>query len=192
MGVIWTAGMDDRWYQNIFVGGTEKDRHYGTTSYNGATVTMEEYVEKACEYLKTDYLEGYRKAIQPVAIHRNVYLQRAKAFEREADANLVTDWNAEVSMEEVNGTLTLKITMPDDFSDSANEIITTGLLGTPRITEAGFENTDGSPLAVDHDLLGQERHGCPIAGPIQSLKSGKNVIELGIFGRITPWINEKY
>ncbi len=42
LGTAPTYGFDDRWYQNIFVGGEEEGRSYGTALYDGAPVSMEE------------------------------------------------------------------------------------------------------------------------------------------------------
>lgn len=34
-GTVPVYGGDDRWFQNLFIGGQEENRHYGTAEYNG-------------------------------------------------------------------------------------------------------------------------------------------------------------
>lgn len=180
MGVIWVYGLDDRWYQNMFVGGSE-ERPYGTVTYNGAPVSLEEFVERYQKY-EGDYLAGYRDVKQPAYIHRNVYMQGAKAFDREEDAKMFSEWKPEVSVETVEGEAVLKITLPEGISDKENMRITSEILGNPRITEAGYENPDGSPIVIDTDLQGKALPEHPQAGPIQGLKSGENTVNLGKYG----------
>lgn len=82
LGTVPVYGGDDRWYQNLFVGGGEENRSYGTAGYDGSPVSMEEYVER---YLALGHgdVEQYAKVRQPAWVDGNVYLQGAKAFERE-------------------------------------------------------------------------------------------------------------
>lgn len=180
MGVIGVYGLDDRWYQNIFVGG-EEDRAYGTTTYDGAALSLEEFLEKVRAY-EGDMLQAYAKIRQPAYIHRNVYLHGAKAFEKEEDAACFAQWEPEVAVEICGGEAVLTIVLPEGIPTKDNVAVTTALLGNPRVTEAGYENPDGSPLTVDTDLKG-ERYGKTVqAGPLQCLKPGRNVVKLGRFG----------
>ena len=59
------------------------------------------------------------------------------------------------------------------FNDVKTEIITTQKLGMPRITEALFENPDGTPITVDTDILGNKRSTSPTAGAIEGISTGK-------------------
>lgn len=182
MGVIWVYGSDDRWYQNIFAGGREQDQFYGTARYDGSPVCLEEYIENIKAY-RNDPLKGCREVKQPVYISNNVYLQGAEAFNRECGAVTLPEWDAEVSIEYENETVILNITLPEEAFTQKGELITTEILGTPRITESGYENRDGSPLVIDHDLLGDKRPRFPMYGPVQNLKAGKNRVRVGRYGR---------
>ncbi|MCM1056312.1 MAG: right-handed parallel beta-helix repeat-containing protein [Firmicutes bacterium] len=181
MGVIWVYGFDDRWYQNVFAGGLELEKYYGTSRYDGAPVSMEEYLEKIEAY-HPDPLRGCRETKQPVYIRNNVYLQGAKAFDREQGAVRLPDWNAAVSVESDGGEVFLNITMPKEPFDMDTIPVTTQLLGTPRITESGYENPDGSPIIIDWDIAGAERPDRPLPGPVQDLRPGENRVRLGSFG----------
>ena len=78
LGTAPTYGFDDRWYQNIFVGGEEEGRSYGTALYDGAPVSMEEYVERY-HFLGRGEVEQFALVKQPAYIGGNVYL-RGGAF----------------------------------------------------------------------------------------------------------------
>ncbi|WP_167959122.1 right-handed parallel beta-helix repeat-containing protein [Anaerosporobacter faecicola] len=174
LGTAIVYGGDDRWYQNIFVGGDEKDRKYGTADYNGSPINMEEYVEAYYQVGEGD-VENYAHIKQPVYIQGNVYLNGAKGFDREKDGYTEgIDPMVAVTTEGEN--TYLDITLPEQICDVATKRIGTSNLGMPRITETHYENPDGSPLTIDHDLLGEELQASPIPGPIQKLKPGKNHI----------------
>lgn len=180
-GVIWTAGMDDRWVQNVFVGGSEPGKHYGTDSYNGASRSLDEFRERQASYTR-DYLAGYRDWIQPAYIQRNVYLNGSAPWEHETDAKVCTDFDPCVSVEDAERGPVLRVTLPETLPGEGNTLVTTALLGAPRVTGALYENPDGSPLTVDRDLLGQTLPETPLPGPIQGLRPGENVVPLGQFG----------
>jgi len=181
MGVIGVYGLDDRWYQNIFVGGKE-ERPYGTSTYDGAALSLEEFTEKVRAF-DGDLLQAYVKIRQPAYIHRNLYLQGAKAFEKEEDAVCFSDWKPEVSVDTKEGEVILKIVLPENLPTKDNVALTSAILGNPRITEAGYENPDGSPLVVDMDLRGEKYGERVQAGPLQCLRSGENIVSLGKYGR---------
>lgn len=182
MGVIGVYGSDDRWYQNIFVGGKE-ERPYGTSTYDGAALSLEEFCAKVKAF-DGDLLQAYIKIRQPAYIHRNVYLQGAKAFEKEDDAVHFADWKPEVSVEIQEKEVILTISLPEELPTKDGVAVTSAILGNPRITEAGYENPDGSPLCVHTDLRGEEYSEQVKAGPLQCLIAGKNIIKLGKFGKL--------
>ncbi|MCM1025461.1 MAG: right-handed parallel beta-helix repeat-containing protein [Roseburia sp.] len=182
MGSVWVYGFDDRWYQNLFAGGSEEDKFYGTGRYNGAPVSLEEYLEKMAEY-DPDPLRGCREIKQPVYIRSNVYLRGAESFDREEGAVCLPEWDPEVSVESCGQEVFLNITLPEEVFGMDTVSVTTELLGAPRITECQYENPDGSPIAIDRDLTGGERGGRPLPGPLQGLKPGRNRVSLGRFGR---------
>lgn len=66
--------------------------------------------------------------------------------------------------------------MEKEMLEIPTEIYNSEKLGTPRITEAAYENPDGTPVVFDTDYLDQSRNGQPAAGPIEGLKEGMNRI----------------
>ncbi len=181
LGVVWIAGLDNRWFQNIFVGGSEPEMHYGTDCCNGASQSLAEYLERQKDYTN-DYLQGYRDRIQPVYIHRNVYLRGAKAWEHEKDAIFFMEHDPHISVMNTKNGPILQITLPKEMENTTNCQITTAILGSPRVSEECFETPNGSAITIDHDLLNNERPSTPTAGPLQMLRCGENTVALGHFG----------
>lgn len=172
LGTALVYGSDDRYYQNIFVGGTEEGKDYGTAEYEGAAVSMDEYIERFLALGKGD-VEQYMQVRQPAYIDGNVYLKGAKPFEREEnfwqnsvdpDLKIVTE-GAEVYLE---------ITLPEGVFEVQGDVVTSDKLGMTRISEARFENPDGSNLVLDRDMAGVLRGERVTAGPLEGLKPGKN------------------
>lgn len=176
LGTVPVYGFDDRWYQNIFVGGEEEHRTYGTALYNGAPVSLEEYTERV-QALGNGDVEQFARVKQPVYINRNVYLNGADGFDRENDY-YKSNANPEVKIVEEGSDVCLEITLPQEALNIFTEIITTKMLGMVRIVEQRYENPDGSALYLSKDLTGQARAAQPKAGPIENLHEGKNKIKI--------------
>lgn len=174
MGTVPVYGKDDRWYQNIFVGGAESDRHYGTALYDGCPVSMKEYTE-AVQALGNGDLEQFEMIPQPAYINGNVYFNGASGFAREEHHLIIPD-DPEAKITEENGIVYLEITLPQTFFDCTGEIIDTQKLGMARIPEERFENPDGSDLQIDTDMTGNRRDAETTAGPLAQLQPGKNKI----------------
>jgi len=187
-GVVPTYGGDDRWLQNIFVGGDKPDRHYGTEEYDGSTTSMEEYTAEV-KKKGFGYIEHFEWTRQPAYIDRNVYLAGARPFEREK--NYVTgDLKPEVKVcDEENGVY-LEIILPETMFELQGKVVESKDLPITRITECRYENRDGSDLKIDKDLLGNvigmasgsdiggETETIVIAGPLQNLVAGANRVKI--------------
>lgn len=176
LGTVLVYGFDDRWYQNILIGGNEKDREYGTAVYDGAPISIEEFIER---YLEKDGgdVETFAQIKQPVYIEENVYLNGAKAFCREQNY-YCNEWNPKATIISSKEEVFLEITLPEQMFELLNTPINTERLGAPRIVEVCYENPDTSPLTICIDLLGKEIKEKAISGPLQELKPGKNRIKL--------------
>ena len=176
LGTVPVYGFDDRWYQNIFVGGKEEGRSYGTAHYNGAPTSMEEYVERFLALGRGD-VEQYALVKQPAYINGNVYLAGAQAFDRE-DSFCKNETDPEVKITREGSDIYLEMTLPEEALELSTEIISTKKLGMVRIVEQRFENPDGSPLALKEDMTGEIRGSQPKAGPVEGLHIGKNRIKI--------------
>ncbi|MBC5711999.1 DUF1565 domain-containing protein [Hungatella sp. L12] len=168
---------DDRIYQNVFLGGavtyTEQSLH-GTEGYDGHTNSLEEYINDVISRGNGD-LEQFKHVKQPVYIRGNAYLKGAKPYGREENMH-VSDMDPAVRIVETDGKTYLELNVEKEMLEIPTEIYNSEKLGMPRITEAAYENPDGTPIVFDTDYLDQSRSGQPAAGPIEGLKEGMNRI----------------
>ena len=168
---------DDRIYQNVFLGGTvtytEQSLH-GTEGYDGHTNSLEEYINDVISRGNGD-LEQFKHVKQPVYIRGNAYLKGAKPYGREENTH-VSDMDPAVRIVETDGKTYLELNVEKEMLEIPTEIYNSEKLGMPRITEAAYENPDGTPIVFDTDYLDQPRNGQPAAGPIEGLKEGMNRI----------------
>ena len=118
-------------------------------------------------------MEQYEQVKQPAYIDGNVYLQGAKAFDREQNY-CVHEASPEVSLEEEGDTVFLEITLPEEMFRVDTQTVTSALLGMTRLSEARFETPEGTALVLDRDLAGNQRGEKPVPGPLEGLHAGRN------------------
>ena len=176
LGTTFVYGNDDRWYQNIFIGGEKTDRKYGTADYDDAPITLEEYIQRV-EKLGEGDVERFAQVRQPVYINGNAYLHGATAFNREVTKFMDTQ-NGDpcLQMYREGDGVYLKIVIPAQMLELNTRQVDSEYLGMTRLTEARFENPDESDIAIDHDLLGNKRGKKPVAGPLEGLNAGENTV----------------
>ena len=169
---------DDRIYQNIFVKGSKtytEQSMYGTEGYNGHPVSMEEYSGKVASLGNEDH-EQFEKVPQPVYVNENAYLNGAAPFDRE-EVCYTDNSNPDVTLTAEDGKVYLKMDVPEEMLKLKTSVYRTDRLGTPRITEALYENPDGSPVTWDTDYFGNVRERIT-AGQFAKLKGGYNKIRV--------------
>lgn len=174
LGTALTYGGDDRWYQNIFVGGSEEDRNYGTAFYDGSPVSQGEYIEQVRSLGNGD-VEQFEQVRQPAFVRGNVYLNGAKHFDRE-DAAVEAGVSPAVCITENGGEVFLELELPEGSLSGDTEIISSKTLGTVRIVSQRFEHPDGTALWLHRDMVGAKRGTHPAAGPVEGLYPGKNKV----------------
>ena len=180
LGYAFVYGGDDRWFQNIFIGGTkiytEQSRN-GTDYYNGHPASMEEYINKMAEKPTEDHSK-YVANTDPVYIENNVYLKGAKAYDREVNHYLSEACpDFEVIIED--GKTYIELDLEPAMFELQGYILGTEDLNAPRVVEALFENPDGSPITFDVDYLGKKKSKDTMnVGPLVDLKPGKNRIQV--------------
>ena len=201
MGTSFIYGGDDRFYQNIFVGGADDygqtDSVFsGTEAYIGHPDSYEEYIRNIKEAFPQNGIPGdenlYIQVPQPVYIARNVYGNGAKHYDREKDFMVKEgDWNIRLKADEPDlpdgnvsaseyigkrhGFVYLEMDADDLILAQKTALMTTADLGETRVSEAFFENPDGSDIILDRDYLGQLRaDGNNPAGPFACIKAGHN------------------
>lgn len=175
-GTVPVYGGDDRWIQNIFVGGKEEGKFYGTSEYNGSPTSLHEYIERV-KALGYGDLEQFERVRQPAYIRGNVYLNGALPFEAERDS-CVCSARAEVRIVRGLDGVYLETELPEEMFLGKGEVVTSEKLGLTRITEERFEAPDGSDLRLDSDLAGNVVGDSVLAGPLQGLRAGKNRVKI--------------
>jgi alpha-N-arabinofuranosidase len=175
-GTAVVYGGDDRFYNNLFVGG-EGIQDCGTAGYNPNTASFEEYVEKVLAQGVGD-LEMFKRVEQPVYIAANAYLHGAEGFDREAGAYTDQAFDPGVKIVEVGDQVYLEMQVPPALLDVPAKIASTETLGTVRIVDAIYDDPDGNPIALDHDYTGARRPVKPVVGPVEGLKAGANRIKV--------------
>lgn len=183
-GTAVVYGYDDRIYQNIFAksgSDAEEQASCGTNSYDGCPSSMEEYTEQVLAKGRGDH-EIYNTVNQPAYINGNCYFEGTKSFESEKE-KFVCNADPKVKILTENENVYLEISIPEELFELRTERIDTNKLGITRISEAPYENSDGTPLSIDKDCCGSLRKQNPSPGPIDDIKSG--------YQKICIWKNEK-
>jgi len=150
-GLKQTKCGDDRFYNNIFVGGVPE-------------------VQKRIPGLKI-----YDKVELPMYVDGNVYLYGAKSYSGEK--NLVeSNFNPGISILEEGPNIFLAILFDKSLSKVKTHFLTTKFLGRALISDQSYENADGSPLEINMDYFGNKRNKKnPSAGPFERPEIGKQL-----------------
>lgn len=182
MASSFIYGGDDRFMQNIFVGGADtyqepQDVYSGTEMYDGHPSSYESYIEKIEEAYPGDE-DLYVKVPQPVYIARNVYLNGAESYEQETDRHCPKG-ELKTRLTEEDGALYLELEIDASVLEGKGKLITTKDLGCTRAAEGLFENPDGTPINFDQDYSKNKREPDQVlAGPFAGLKAGYNKIRV--------------
>ena len=148
-GLIQTRCGDNRYFNNIFVGGVAEGER------NKSGLGMYENVEL------------------PMFVNGNIYLNSARKFSKE-ESQLEIKTNPNIQIDEKADGIYLKMNFDEKILKMKNQYVTTQLLGKALIPNAGYENPDGSPLSIDTDYLGKKRDKQnPTAGPFENPGTGK-------------------
>ena len=175
-GTAVVYGGDDRFYNNLFVGG-EGIKNCGTAGYNPNTASYEEYVETVLAQGVGD-LEMFKQVEQPVYIGANAYTNGAEGFNREKGGYSDMAFNPSVKISEEGSQVYLEITLNQELLDIQAQIVSTATLGTVRIVDANFDDPQGQPIVLDQDYLGVRRAEKPAVGPVDGLKPGPNRLKV--------------
>lgn len=174
MGCSLVYRGDDRFYNNIFANTqTAENRRFrvGLGHYNGAPDTEEEYIRNVWEkFGKSDATE-FSKFRQPVYTAHNYYADGVPAYERD-HTSVKSETASDAKITEENGNVYLEMTIDESFASIKAETVDTKRLGMTRISEAPYENPDGSPITIDSDLFGHARGAHPTSGPIENIGTG--------------------
>jgi hypothetical protein len=187
-GFAVVYGGDDRFFENLFIGGGEHLDSYhggkagavGTAVYDNNPSSLEEYIEaidRVHQVTPGDH-NLFNDMEQPVYITGNAYIGEAQPYVSEKSYLKVPDFDVELKIEEAKDGVYLYITLPHSFDDFVHAPRNTESLGRVRIVDADFENPDGSPLTLDTDYLNMPKGKTGVVGPIGRLKAGENKVKV--------------
>ena len=156
-GLEKTRGGDNRFYNNIFVGGVSEVEGWFTGL-------------KALQGLK-----AYERVELPMYVDGNVYFNEAEHFIDEKNF-IESALNPGISISEEDSNILLDILFDKSISKVKTKFVTTELLGKAMIPNQAYENPDGSPLDIDTDYFGNKRNKRnPSAGPFEKPEIGKQL-----------------
>lgn len=164
-GVRNLLGGDCRFYNNIFIKNTD-------------FVEETQITDRILVHVGYG-LNGYDMLKYPSFTGGNVFYAGAKPYKNENNYITKTDYHPEIELMEDNDEITITLAV-DDAPEIANtNLITTKILGSTVISEACYENPDGSPIVINSDYSGNERNpDHPTPGPFENLSAGENSIRI--------------
>lgn len=164
-GLFNNTGGDIRFYNNIFLAKAKNEAKGkdGLEDYNRFPVYAEnlsDSVRNTPDYLKFRF---------PVWAAGNVYFNHAKPFNGETEYAHFPHETVEVSLEKYGRAYYLKLSIDEKILKQVKTCaIDTEALGQTFISEAVFENSDGTPFALLQDFWGNLRNReRPMPGPFE-------------------------
>jgi hypothetical protein len=153
-GLSQTKGGDNRYFNNIFVGGTASGKH----SKSGLGI--------------------YESANYPMIVNGNIYLKGAEKFNKERNI-LELDADPGISITENEKGIFLNFNFPKEIMNLKNASVTTQVLGQAKVSGQKYENPDGSEIVVSTDYFGKKRDKIkPTAGPFEKPDKGNNKLKV--------------
>ena len=143
-GMSNIKGGDNRFYNNILVGGGEPPpaAEFGLWVYD------------AREY--------------PLQTGGNVYYNGARPYSKETNPLVPSGSDPKVRVVEEGDRVFVHFTAGPELEQAVTTLVTTELLGKAAIPQLPYENPDGSPLTLDTDYFGAKRKAArPTAGPFE-------------------------
>jgi alpha-N-arabinofuranosidase len=170
-GLVNIKGGDNRFYNNILVGGSE-----APASPAGAGKAIEQRTQPA---------EGYGLWIYdhrefPSQAGGNLYLNGARPYSGEPNPLTSADFNPRVGLVADGSRFLLRFTQAEALPKAATTPVTTKLLGLAKIPQLPFVAPNGSKLTIATDYFGKRRSAAkPSAGPFE--KPGRGDLTLRVW-----------
>jgi hypothetical protein len=151
-GLSNTRGGDNRFYNNIFVGGAD------TASPN----TRDSKTQRVFGF----GLWVYDTRELPLQTGGNVYFNGARPYSKEIGPLNLSSVDPKPRIAEQADGVYLHLTLPPSVRKTTTQRVTTALLGKAKIPGLAYENADGSPVTIDYDYFGKKRtEAAPCPGP---------------------------
>lgn len=142
-GLSTTQCGDNRYFNNIFVGGVKEEQ--GRRSGLGV----------------------YKETAMPMLVDGNVYLKGARKYQAEK-SQLLLDYDPNIQIEEKEDGIYLSMKLDPSIAKMKTEMVNTALLGEATISRQRFEDADGKDITIDRDYAGKRRKAKnPAPGPFR-------------------------
>lgn len=156
---------DDRFYNNLFIGN------------GGQSLYISETTNEGVPFYFSYGLQCYEYRPQLPETGGNVYYHGAMPCTGEQA--VIIDADPALELQEEGDSVYLVVTVTEAQFNAVSPLVTSELLGKAKVSDAAFEDYDGSRLVVDHDFLGKKRDPeHPASGPFEELMPGRNRIRV--------------
>jgi hypothetical protein len=124
-------------------------------------------------------LHGYSEAGFANSSAGNVYFSNCKLDPNETDYIYIPGESLQITLKEEGDAVHIFLVIPEEWADGDCKITGPEQLGMTIVSEAAWENPDGSPLLIDMDYFQKKRDGSSVvAGPFRNVPSGKQEIRV--------------
>jgi len=125
-------------------------------------------------------LAAYDPAKLPVFMKGNVFVNGAKPCRSESDPVLEPDFDPGLKLVKKGDAYYLEATLATRWAAAQKRsLVTTELLGKPKLTDLPYEKPDGSPYRLDNDYFGNKRSAAsPFPGPFEWSRDGKQTLKV--------------
>ena len=169
-GLASIKGGDDRFYNNLFIGGVapaDTSATSGTPSDPKAKATAGFGL---CAYDTCKF---------PLQTGGNVFLNGARPYAKESKPRTLAGNNSELNVVEKDERVEVYLTMDASMSNAATRLVTGKLLGRARTPNLPYENPDGSAVKIATDYFDRTRSKSnPTPGPVETRGSGRQKFEV--------------
>jgi len=153
---------DNRFLNNIFI----KHNNDGTEKIN----------EDNAQFYG---LHGYQVAEFENIIDGNIYYNGAKPGENDLNFVEKPDIKPGIKIKEKEGNVYLEMELDNSIYEVNTTLVTTEILGVTIVSEAIFENADGSSYSLVIDFQGNERNEKkPLPGPFEKINRGIGIYKV--------------
>lgn len=162
-GISTITEGDHRFYNNIFIGGENKQLKYGMAVFDESQhpVYAEDNLFLNGSIPLTNKMQDWVKN----TVTPNLRIEETP----EDEVYLVSDIDLEY------------------FSSFKGKDIDADRLGVTQLTGFLFENSNGTPFKLEKDFFGNRRFAYPVVGPIEKLYSTKRIKVWPVLGTMQEW-----
>ena len=135
---------------------------------------MAEYLQSVHDIFASGVTNGHDpQPVQMLYSWDNAYVGEAEGPEGEQGTTHVAS-PVNVRCEFKGDDLYLLFDCPTELADKKAAVVGTVDLGVPRIVDERYEETDGSDIVIDTDIVGRRRAELSSVGPFAELHPGSN------------------